>query len=222
MRCGRLSVRLYCSLLQMEESEIWTTTTKQTGQEVDDSDFHRPSDIPSRLGGCETPAYCWIYYSSITTSWITMTQTIRTIFVSTSSVFSDQLDRRHWSFRLFISSASKKTPGTCLRAVRAHGKTITFFFPLSAVEKLVQLPARPHGRGWTAHSLAGRLRGCLLKRFVTPFFFFFCTATAKTLSDAERELLRSLWKRMAEVPDNHAQDFRWGKKKSVDFSVFRG
>lgn len=32
-----------------------------------------------------------------------------------------------------------------MRAVGAHGKTITFFFPLSAMEKLVQLPARVNG-----------------------------------------------------------------------------
>lgn len=90
---------------------------------------------------------------------------------NTSSLFSDmQLDRRRWSFRLFTSSASKKTPGTCLRAVGAHGKTIIYFFPPSTVEKLVQLPARPRGSGWTAHSLAGRLGGRLLKGFVTAFF----------------------------------------------------
>lgn len=27
-------------------------------REGDDSDFHCPSDIPPRLGGCETPANC--------------------------------------------------------------------------------------------------------------------------------------------------------------------
>lgn len=34
------------------------TNSDNKRQEVDDSDFYRPSDIPSCLGGCETQANC--------------------------------------------------------------------------------------------------------------------------------------------------------------------
>lgn len=100
------------------------------------------------------------------------------------------------------------------------GKPLLFFFPPSAVEKLAQPSARLRGSGRTAHSLAGPLGGRLLKGFVTAFFAV-RLQNRRVMRAAERELLRSLWKRVAEVPDNHAQTFA-GPKKNVDFTVFRG
>lgn len=92
------------------------------------------------------------------------------------------------------------------------GKPLLLFFPPSAVEKLPQPSARLRGSGRTAHSLAGPLGVRLLKGFVTAFFAA-RLQNRRVMRAAERELLRSLWKRVAEVPDNHAQTFAGPKKK---------